>query len=74
MPPPGFEQFLSAAFLSLTDRLTIRELIESWAVSRDALDWDRFRTVWHSDGRMEATWWQGPYPALPGWELDRRRR
>jgi hypothetical protein len=43
------------------DRLAIRELIEAWAVWRDALDWDGFRTVWHEDGRMMATWWQGGY-------------
>jgi hypothetical protein len=43
------------------DRVAIRELVESWAVWRDALDWDRFRTVWHSGGRMQATWWQGPF-------------
>src|SRR5947209_2533042 len=42
------------------DRLTIRELIENWAVWRDAGDWERFRTVWHDDGRMMATWFQGP--------------
>lgn len=41
------------------DRLEIRELIENWAIWRDALDWERFRTVWHADGRMMATWWQG---------------
>jgi hypothetical protein len=41
------------------DRLTIRELIENWAVWRDALQWERFRTVWHDDGRMMATWFQG---------------
>jgi hypothetical protein len=29
-------------------------------VWRDAGDWQRFRTVWHSDGRMMATWFQGP--------------
>jgi hypothetical protein len=28
-------------------------------VWRDALMWDRFRTVWHDDGRMMATWFQG---------------
>ncbi|HET7513245.1 MAG TPA: nuclear transport factor 2 family protein, partial [Gaiella sp.] len=26
---------------------------------RDAGDWERFRTVWHDDGRMMATWTQG---------------
>jgi SnoaL-like domain len=28
-------------------------------VWRDALMWDRFRTVWQDDGRMMATWFQG---------------
>jgi hypothetical protein len=27
---------------------------------RDAGDWDRFATVWHDDGWMTATWFQGP--------------
>jgi hypothetical protein len=45
---------------TLTDRLLIRELIENWVVWRDAGDWDRFRTVWHDDGVMMATWFQGP--------------
>jgi hypothetical protein len=42
------------------DRLEIRDLIENWAIWRDAGDWDRFRTVWHDDGVMMATWFQGP--------------
>jgi hypothetical protein len=41
------------------DRRAIRDLIENWAVWRDALAWDRFRTLWHEDGRMMATWFQG---------------
>jgi SnoaL-like domain len=41
------------------DRFAIRDLIEDWAVWRDAGDWERFRTVWHDDGRMMATWFQG---------------
>jgi hypothetical protein len=41
------------------ERLAIREIVENWAVWRDAGDWDRFRTVWHADGRMMATWFQG---------------
>jgi hypothetical protein len=43
----------------LLDRLAIRDLIENWAVWRDAGDWERFRTVWHDDGWMMATWFQG---------------
>lgn len=41
------------------DRILIRDLVENWAVWRDAGDWERFRTVWHDDGRMMATWFQG---------------
>jgi hypothetical protein len=41
------------------DRYAIRELVENWAVWRDAGDWDRFAGVWHDDGRMMATWFQG---------------
>jgi hypothetical protein len=41
------------------DRRAIRDLVEAWAVWRDAGDWERFRTVWHDDGRMMATWFQG---------------
>ena len=41
------------------DRRQIRELIENWALWRDARDWARFRTVWHDDGVMNATWFQG---------------
>jgi SnoaL-like domain len=43
----------------LFDRLAIREVIENWALYRDAGDWDRFKTVWHRDGYMMATWFQG---------------
>ena len=43
----------------LLDRLTIKQLVDNWAVWRDAGDWDRFRTVWHDDGVMQATWTQG---------------
>jgi hypothetical protein len=43
------------------DKVVIRELVENWAVWRDARLWDRFRTVWHADGRMMATWFQGGF-------------
>jgi hypothetical protein len=43
-----------------TEKLEIREVIENWALWRDAGDWDRFATVWHDDGWMTATWFQGP--------------
>jgi hypothetical protein len=45
----------------VSDRRIIRELVENWAVWRDARLWDRFRSVWHADGRMMATWFQGTF-------------
>ena len=42
------------------DRQRIRELVENWVVWRDAGDWEAFATVWHEDGFMMATWFQGP--------------
>jgi hypothetical protein len=41
------------------DRREIGELIQNWAVWRDAGMWERFRTCWHPDGVMMATWFQG---------------
>jgi hypothetical protein len=42
------------------DKLAIRETVENWVLWRDAGDWERFATVWHDDGWMTATWFQGP--------------
>lgn len=42
------------------DKQAIREIVENWVVYRDAGDWERFATVWHTDGWMTATWFQGP--------------
>jgi hypothetical protein len=55
------------------DRDEIRDVIENWALWRDAGAWDRFRDVWHSDGWMNATWFQGTYEdfinvSIQGWE------
>ncbi len=44
---------------AVADRRLIRELLENWVVWRDAGQWERFRGVWHPDGRMMATWFQG---------------
>jgi hypothetical protein len=43
------------------ERQRIREVVENWVLWRDANLWDRFRTVWHPDGVMMATWFQGSY-------------
>ena len=44
---------------ALHERLAIREVVQNWALWRDAGDWQRFRTVWHPEARMMATWFQG---------------
>jgi hypothetical protein len=41
------------------DRFAVRELVENWALWRDAGEWDRFASVWHpgeqrDDGRPAA--------------------
>ena len=57
---------------TLTQQLKIRQLVENWAVWRDAGDWERFKTVWHDDVVMMATWFQGPFEdflrvTIEGW-------
>ena len=41
------------------DRIAIAELIDNWAMWRDLGRWDDFRTCWHAEGVMMATWFQG---------------
>lgn len=41
------------------DRLQIRDLIDNWAIWRDACMWEKFETCWNPEGRMMATWFQG---------------
>ena len=43
----------------MLEALAIREVVDNWVLWRDAGDWERFRTVWHDDGYMMATWFQG---------------
>jgi len=43
-----------------SERQAIRDVIENWVLWRDAGNWERFATVWHEDGWMTATWFQGP--------------
>jgi hypothetical protein len=49
---------------ALLDRLAIRELIDNWAMWRDVGRWDDFRTCWHAEGVMMATWFQGGVEAF----------
>jgi hypothetical protein len=48
----------------MKSELEIRQMLERWAVWRDAGDWARFATVWHPEGVMMATWFQGSFQAF----------
>ena len=41
------------------DKLAIRETVDNWVLYRDSAEWARFATLWHADGWMTATWFQG---------------
>lgn len=41
-----------------SDKAEIRQLVENWALWRDAGYWERFATLWAPDGWMSATWLQ----------------
>src|SRR5262245_4168758 len=45
---------------TIADAAEIRAVVENWVLWRDAGDWERFRTVWHPDAMMSATWFHGP--------------
>jgi hypothetical protein len=50
-----------ASTKELLERLTIREIVDNWALLRDTRRWDRFRELWHEEGRMITTWIEGSF-------------
>jgi len=42
------------------ERQIINEIIQKWAICRDTGNWEKFRSLWHDDGYMAATMFQGP--------------
>lgn len=50
------ETLLSQSAGAAADRQEIRDLIECWALWRDAGDWDKLATVWHDGAWMMTTW------------------
>jgi hypothetical protein len=49
---------------ALLERLTISELVQSWALHRDAGHWAQLRETVHADGIMTATWFEGTFEAF----------
>lgn len=43
---------------SLDDVDQIKRSIDNWVIWRDSNQWERFRTLWHDDGVMVASWRQ----------------
>lgn len=41
--------------------IEVRKVVEDWVLYRDAGAWEAFATVWHDDGWMTATWFQGHF-------------
>lgn len=46
---------------ALIEKLTITELVQSWAMYRDIGDWERLRSTVHADATMTATWYHGSF-------------
>ena len=44
----------------IADRLDIADLMTGW-MYRDLGDWDRLRTLFHPDGVIEVTWFEGKF-------------
>ncbi|MFF0584360.1 nuclear transport factor 2 family protein [Streptomyces sp. NPDC003781] len=44
---------------TLQDRQDIANLMTGW-IHRDLADWDGLRELFHPDGRIEVTWFEGP--------------
>ena len=42
-----------------SDRRAIVDLVNDWVMWRDMGDFERMRSVWHDDGRIQTTWRQG---------------
>src|SRR5262245_38092152 len=56
----SWEEAMASA-KELSERLIIREIVENWALLRDARRWDRFRELWHEEGRMITIWIEGSF-------------
>jgi len=54
----------SPAREALLERLSISELVQSWAIYRDAGNWTQLRETVHADGIMTATWFEGTFEAF----------
>jgi len=57
----------------MREEFLIRKLVENWVVWRDSGDWERFKTVWHPEGKMMATWKHGTWEeflqaTIDGWK------
>lgn len=45
----------------LLEKTAIRDVVENWALWRDAGEWERLRTTFHPGATFMATWFHGPF-------------
>ena len=57
MPHPG--KPLSA--VEEVDLAAIRRLIQAWGFARDSGEWDTLADLFHPEGRIAVSWFNGPY-------------
>lgn len=46
---------------TMQDKFEISELINNWALYRDQGDWDALAAVFHGDGAISLSWFDGPH-------------
>ncbi len=49
--------------MDVEDRVQIVDLITGW-IYRDLGEWDKLRDLFHPDGEIEVTWFEGPFAAF----------
>ncbi len=59
---------------TLLDKTAIRDVVESWALWRDAGEWERLHTTFHPGAIFKATWFHGPFERFVELSAEMLRR
>jgi SnoaL-like domain len=58
----------------LLEKLAIRDVVDNWAMWRDAGEWDKLGTTFHPDAVFKATWFHGPFSKFVELSSERFRQ
>lgn len=47
--------------MELADKIACADLVQAWGFARDQARWDELLDVFHPDGRIHVSWFDGPY-------------